>query len=188
MRLFVALRPPPAVRDRLRATMAGVQHARWQSDLQLHLTLAFIGEVDRHQGADIVSALALVDAPVFEARLSGFGSFTGAPGHVGALWIGVEASPALVALQQSVTRALTQAGAAVEARRFVPHITLARFSGPGVRPAALQRFLEAAPAPSASFGVEAFHLVESRLGGTGAHYESLAAFGLRGSSAGPHRW
>lgn len=188
MRLFVALRPPAEVRGRLRALMAGVAGARWQSDLQLHLTLAFIGAVDRHQGADIASALARVDAPAFAARLSGFGSFAGAGGQVSALWIGVEAAPALVGLQQSVMRALAQAGAPAEGRRFVPHITLARFSGAGVPGAALRRFLETAPAPSDRFCVEAFHLVESRLGGTGAHYESLAAFALRGSSAGPHRW
>ncbi|MES2754263.1 MAG: RNA 2',3'-cyclic phosphodiesterase, partial [Pseudomonadota bacterium] len=42
-RLFVALRPPAAVRDLLSDAMAGVPDARWQDDDQLHLTVRFLG-------------------------------------------------------------------------------------------------------------------------------------------------
>jgi 2'-5' RNA ligase len=188
LRLFVALRPPPEVRDVLLSLMSGIEGARWQSDRQLHLTLAFVGEVSPRAAEDIHLSLSRIAAPAFTARLGGFGSFSGRAGRVGALWIGVEASAPLVSLQQSVARALALSGHPPEARRFVPHVTLARFAGAGVTPPTLRRFLEAAPAPSAEFRVETFHLVESRLGGTGAHYDSLAAFSLKGSSAGPHRW
>ena len=65
-RLFVAIRPPRAVRQRLLAIMGGVRGARWQSDDQLHLTLRFIGEVDRHLGDDIHAATAseVMDTPI----------------------------------------------------------------------------------------------------------------------------
>ena len=46
-RLFVALRPPEPVRDLLLDTMDGAPALRWQDDEQLHLTLRFIGEVER---------------------------------------------------------------------------------------------------------------------------------------------
>src|SRR3546814_1235738 len=52
-RLFVAIRPPSAIRKALLSIMGGVEGARWQSDDQLHLTLRFIGEVDRHRADDI---------------------------------------------------------------------------------------------------------------------------------------
>lgn len=48
-RLFVALKPPPPMRNALLAAMGGIVHARWQTAEQLHLTLRFVGEVDRHQ-------------------------------------------------------------------------------------------------------------------------------------------
>ena len=48
-RLFVALRPPAVVRQQLLAAMQGVPGARWQDDDQLHLTVRFVGDVDRHQ-------------------------------------------------------------------------------------------------------------------------------------------
>ena len=47
-RLFVAIRPPRADPRALLGLMGGVRGARWQSEDQLHLTLRFIGEVDRH--------------------------------------------------------------------------------------------------------------------------------------------
>ena len=54
-RLFVALRPPPAVRAALAATMDGVPRARWQDDEQIHLTIRYIGEVDRRVAEDVVA-------------------------------------------------------------------------------------------------------------------------------------
>src|SRR5687768_8380838 len=59
-RLFVGLRPPPAIRARLLALMGGVTGARWQDDSQLHLTLRFIGEVERPRAEDIATALSNV--------------------------------------------------------------------------------------------------------------------------------
>ena len=49
-------RPRRSARILLNA-MGGVSGARWQSEDQLHLTLRFIGEVDRHRGGDIHAAL-----------------------------------------------------------------------------------------------------------------------------------
>ena len=75
VRLFVALRPPPAIRDMLADAMDGVPQARWQGDDQLHLTLRFIGEVDRPVAEDIVAALGQVHAPAPTVRISGVGIF-----------------------------------------------------------------------------------------------------------------
>ena len=47
-RLFVAIRPPEPIRDLLIDAMDDSPDFRWQDDEQLHLTLRFVGEVDRH--------------------------------------------------------------------------------------------------------------------------------------------
>ena len=70
-RLFVALRPPRAIREMLISAMHGVSGARWQSEEQLHLTLRFIGEVDRHRAEDIAAALGAIYAPAVTARIAG---------------------------------------------------------------------------------------------------------------------
>lgn len=166
--------------------MGGVPDARWQSDAQLHLTLAFLGEADRHQAQEIALALSHLDEPAFTAALGSFGSFETARGRVHSLWIGVGPAAPLAGLASTVSRALLPLGVPLPHRRFLPHITLARFPARGVAPAAIARFLTHHPPPALSFPVTGFHLMESRLGGQGAHYESLAEFPLRGSSADRH--
>src|SRR4028118_2034772 len=74
-RLFVAIRPPASIRARLLSAMGGISGARWQTDDQIHLTLRFIGEVDRHAARDIDAALASIHHPRFDIALSGLGTF-----------------------------------------------------------------------------------------------------------------
>jgi 2'-5' RNA ligase len=86
-RLFVAIRPPQFILDQLLDMMGGVQNARWQDEEQLHLTLRFIGEVDRHQAEDVAAALGAVRSHPFEISLSGVGSFS--KRGKGTLWAGI---------------------------------------------------------------------------------------------------
>ncbi len=125
MRLFVAVRPPAAVRATLLAAMGGIAAARWQDDDQLHLTLRFIGDADRNTAADLVAALAAVHHPPIAARLGAIGSFA-TRGRPNAVWIGVEPAAALTTLHHKVDQAVVRAGIAPDTRAFVPHITLAR--------------------------------------------------------------
>ncbi|GAM00652.1 RNA 2',3'-cyclic phosphodiesterase [Sphingomonas parapaucimobilis] len=104
VRLFVALRPPPAIRDLLADAMDGVPQARWQDDDQLHLTLRFIGEVDRPVAEDIAAALGQVRAPAPMVRISGVGTFD-RKGRVDTLWAGVTPHDALARLPGSAGRA-----------------------------------------------------------------------------------
>jgi 2'-5' RNA ligase len=178
-RLFVALRPPPQVRNALASVMAGIEGARWQTDNQLHLTLAFLGEVDRHGLEAASEALATIIAPPLDLALGQFGTFdTNRPDRTGTLWIGVEPLDGLAALARSIRTALRRAGLAPDARNFTPHITLARFGPAGAPREALRPFLTHTPAPRAHWRAENFHLVESTLGREGAHYTPVAGYEL----------
>jgi len=125
-RLFVAIRPPRAMRASLLATMGGVAYARWQNDEQLHLTLRFIGEVDRHGARDIAAALGNVHHPRFDLALDGVGQFD-RKGRIEALWVGVTPHAPLKALHDKVDQALARVGIKPESRAYLPHITIARF-------------------------------------------------------------
>ena len=166
-RLFVAIRPPPAIRQQLLAMMGGMSGARWQSDDQLHITLRFIGEVDRHVGADIVAALGSVRQKPFELELNGLGRF-GRAGQPGTLWAGLAPQEPLRDLHKKVDQACARAGIAPEGRSYHPHITLARLkrnagSVDGV--AETSAGLRSSP-----FRVNAFGLFESTLAPEGAVY------------------
>ncbi|MFA7439537.1 MAG: RNA 2',3'-cyclic phosphodiesterase [Sphingomonadaceae bacterium] len=178
-RLFVALQPPQEVRDALLGCMGGIEGARWQTDAQLHLTLAFMGEVDRHQAHDIASSLASLRFPPIDVELGHFGIFdNGRTGRVGVLWIGAEPVAPLTELAARVRELGRQAGVTFDRRRFRPHITLARFSAPGAPEIALRRFLTHTAAPVARWTAQEVILFESRLGATGAHYEPLEHYPL----------
>jgi 2'-5' RNA ligase len=174
-RLFVAISLPDAVLDALADLQIGMRGARWLPEENFHLTLAFIGEVDRHGLEEIASALDGISAPRFDLRLKGCGFFGDRKPR--ALWVGAEANPQLSHLQSKVEVALKRAGIALEKRKFSPHVTLAYLSG--ASPDAAAGFCAANGLFSAGpFPVSEFHLVESHLGSEAAHYEIVESYAL----------
>lgn len=174
-RLFVAIRPAEPIRDLLIDAMDDSADFRWQDDEQLHLTLRFIGEVDRPVADDIAAALSRISASRFHLQIAGVGRFE--QRSSGALWAGVEPKSPVAALAAKVERACQQTGIEPERRAFHPHITLARWKGR--RTNEVQRFLERTSGlASKPFEVAEFILFESRLSRHGAHYEEVATYTL----------
>lgn len=174
-RLFVAYRPPAGIIQHLLMTMGGVGGAHWQTEEQLHLTLRFIGEVDRHVAADVAATLATVHHPRFEIALDGIGQFD-RRGRVEALWAGVTPHQPLKTLHNKIDQALGRVGVAPDSRTYLPHITLARFgreSGP------LAGFMaQSGGLSSPPFAVDGFNLYESRLTQAGSVYTVIEDYAL----------
>lgn len=174
-RLFVAIRPPQAIRDLLIDAMDDSADFRWQDDEQLHLTLRFVGEVERPIADDLADALSQIRAEDFKLRIAGVGRFE--QRSSGALWAGVEPRGPVAALAAKVERICQGIGLEPERRVFHPHITLARWKGRRTRE--VQSFLERhSTLASEPFEVPAFSLFESRLSRHGAHYEEVASYPL----------
>ena len=174
-RLFVAIRPPEPIRDLLIDAMDESPDFRWQHDEQLHLTLRFIGEVDRPLADDIAAALTRIHAERFSLRIAGTGRFE--QRNSGSLWAGVEPKAPVTALASKIERTCIDLGLEPERRAFHPHITLARWKGRRSREIAdfLQRTRGLGSEP---FDVSEFILFESRLSRHGAHYEEAASYPL----------
>ena len=124
----------------------------------IHLTLAFLGEIGAELAVD-VAALAgtLVLAP-FTFRLNRLGFWR----RNGIVWVGCERSPApLAGLVADLQSGLARLGVRVETRPYVPHLTLVRRGrrAPDMR-------MEPVEWP-----VTEFCLVRSHLSSAGAHYE-----------------
>lgn len=179
-RLFVALRPPRAIRMQLIDAMHGISGARWQDDDQLHLTLRFIGEVDRHRAEDVAAALGSLHAEKVLARIAGVGTFD-KRGAVHSVWAGVDPADELTALHRKVDALLARVGMAPDPRSFLPHITLARLNrmaGP-VAPFIARASDLASPA----FTFDHVILYESELGHGGSRYHPVARYPLASTSA-----
>ena len=126
MRLFVAVNFEPVVLDAL----AGVADALRREEVSgvftrrenFHLTLAFLGEVPRPDGA--MRAMDRVDAHAFSLGLGGLGRFRREGGDI--WWLGVSAPPELGALQRALAKELIREGFSLEERDYRPHLTLGR--------------------------------------------------------------
>jgi RNA 2',3'-cyclic 3'-phosphodiesterase len=174
-RLFVAIRPPEPIRDLLIDAMDDGPDFRWQDEEQLHLTLRFVGEIERPAAEDLAAALATISATALELRISGVGRFE--QRSSGALWAGVEPKATVAALAAKIERACLAAGLDPDRRAFHPHVTLARWKGRRTREVA--DFLERnGGLASPPFAVDAFSLFESHLSRHRAHYEEVARYPL----------
>lgn len=122
MRLFIAVRLSAGMKDALVHAQkelydCGVR-GRFTAEENLHLTLAFIGEVPDAQ--PVLDALSGLDFAPFALALEGMGCF-------GDLWwAGLRESAALEALARKVRRALAEREIPFDRKRFSPHITLIR--------------------------------------------------------------
>jgi len=172
LRLFVGIALPPELKLRLSLLCSGVPGARWVDPGNYHLTLRFIGEVDEGVASDIDEALAKIHARRFDLALANVGHFGDRM-----LWAGVEKSPPLVHLRDKVESALVRLGLEPDARRYAPHVTLARLRN--VTEAKLRDFIaEHALFRSDPFPVAQFSLVASYLTKSGAIYEDQADYAL----------
>lgn len=112
---------------------------RWTKPDQLHVTLAFLGDVEATKIADLglgVSKALRVLRP-FEVHWRGLGAFPKAS-RASILWAGVGAgAEQFIALQKVVAHSLIERGFPLDPR-FSPHVTLARAKRYGGRPADLR--------------------------------------------------
>lgn len=124
-RVFFALWPDAEVRDALAALACGVQAecgGRATRADKIHLTLFFVGQVERSRLPGLQAAASTVRSVPFELVVDHLGYFRRAR----IAWAGATCPPALATSVASLTGKLVAEGIAAEDRPFVPHITLAR--------------------------------------------------------------
>lgn len=126
MRCFVALRPDDAARERLAGVVREQQRrfprARAMCMENLHLTLAFIGELDEARAAVVASALDALPFESFTWTLDAVGAFDRAR----VLWAaGADCEP-LSQLARRVRSALDELHVPYDRKPFIAHVTLLR--------------------------------------------------------------
>ena len=176
-RLFVALEIPNEIQDSLAPLMRGLGDARWMSDVQVHLTLRFIGELDNRGANDVADALSLVPGTPFDLRLKGIGHFP-PKGEPKVVWAGVEHQPQLNVLKRQIDRALLQAGIDRDPQKYTPHVTLARLRRPPTQAGLATYLMRHSLFLSPPFPVSGFKLFSSWLDGQGADYQVEASYDL----------
>ena len=158
-RLFVALWPDDTVRDELarrRDTWSWPRSASPVKTERLHVTLHFLGDVERDLIAELSDALAVPFAPfaleLGQAKLWPHGIAVLEPLAVPA---------ALMHLHARLDKALLGTGIASDTRAYRAHVTLARRAGGTMPPAGAEPM---------RWQVNGYRLMESRPGAGGGYF------------------
>jgi 2'-5' RNA ligase len=187
LRLFVAVEPPDAVRRELASRIAELADelppARWVRPAGIHLTLAFLGEVEEASAAPLGAALEaeLGPLPPFAAAVTGGGAFP-PQGAVRVVWAGVEPEAPLARLAAGARRAVAAARLACDPKPFRAHLTLARCPRPWPGTARGPLVERLATWPRLDFEIASASLIESTLAPGGARYARRATALLRGGA------
>ena len=127
MRAFIALPLPPSDAEVLAAMGARCPVGRGIEEDNIHLTLAFLGDVSDADLSEIHDELSTIRQSAFSYALSGITSLGGRRGH--AMTLTAHGGAALTQLHDSIISRVHGAGVTLERRRFRPHVTFARLPG-----------------------------------------------------------
>lgn len=135
LRLFIAAYPPSEVAAALvdAARGLGLSSLKPSSLDQVHITLLFIGDTDERQLDEVIESMHRAASGVRAMSLS-VERLIALPERGDARLIAAEASapPVLIELQKRLAQRLARTRPKRE-REFLPHLTLGRFPGSGVR-------------------------------------------------------
>jgi len=133
LRLFVAIDPPVEARramvERLATVPIDPRHRATPPD-QVHLTVQFIGDTEERELPEVMESV--------HRAASGIGAFSLTPrrlislperGPVRLIALETDAPAPLVELHRRLAMRLARSPRAKAADRFLPHLTLCRFSG-----------------------------------------------------------
>jgi 2'-5' RNA ligase len=186
MRLFVAITLPEEIREalgaaqrRLRAAQADVS---WVQPDNIHITLKFLGEIDRKRVDRVRIGLAEATAvPPFRLTVRGLGTFGGRVPRV--VWAGVaEGAAPLAGLARRVEDCLGRVGVPKEKRGFAGHLTLGRIRSPRNAEQLLGALAAEPAVPMGTVPVSEFALMQSELHPSGSVYTVLETYALRDPS------
>ena len=123
MRIFIGIKFPDCLEAilKIQEELRGLDpKANYTKKDNIHLTLAFLGELNDWQVARAKQILKGIEHPEFSAKIVRASKLR----DMAVLEVAPE--PLLLSLQSKVEECLRSAGFALDRRRFYPHITLSR--------------------------------------------------------------
>ena len=154
----------------------GIPGARWVEPENYHITLRFIGDIDERMADDVTSVLGerRRRAPI-TITIDGLDSFGGSKPR--AVFARTSGNGELNDLQGEQEHLLRQVGLEPEARKFTPHVTLARLKH--VSPVDVAHYIAThGHFPKLTFTAHRFVLYSSRASVGGGPYVIEAAYPL----------
>ncbi len=187
VRSFIAIPCQGKLRNRLidaQKKISGLGRMKLVEPENIHMTLKFLGDVNRAQLDDISSALDFIsDKKGFIISLKGVCAFP-SQNYVRVIWVGVkEGRDKIVHIHEEIDNKLTLYGFKKD-RRFHPHFTLARVNSVDkdnkANKGKIRDFLQDnSSIELGSFKVTEIDLIESRLSPSGPRYTILDSIAFK---------
>lgn len=169
-RLFFALEIPAAIQQQViqwRAAQFAPEAGRPIAAANLHLTLAFLGEISEQKQQTLMTLAGRIQQPAFTFTLDDAGHWP----RSRVVWLGSRQPPrGLLQLANLLRAQAARSGCHQSAQPFHPHVTLLRNAAPRV----------AIPAPGFhwTFPVTEFVLYASQFSQGRTHYQPLERWSL----------
>lgn len=191
LRTFIAIELPAEIKNDLQSIQAFFQNNRcdyvkWVDVPNLHLTLKFLGDIERWQIDPICSAIetAAINVRPFSLHIQEVGAFPNLD-RPNILWAGLQGDlKTLSSWQKAIEEYLKPLGFPAESRPFSPHLTLGRLRETAtlLERQSLGRQLAAIhPKTGTVMTVSSLNLVHSQLTIKGPIYTILRSFKLKTS-------
>ena len=123
-RLFTGLELPAHLAFELSRLRGGLYGATWIDADNYHITLRFIGDIDRGMAGDVAAVLDNIHHRRFDVTLDQLDIFGGHKPR--ALIARARAASPLRELQAAQERLMRRIGIPASSHKYVPHVTLAR--------------------------------------------------------------
>ena len=179
MRYFLALDPTEPLRDALSTLQDGLRVGRLVDEDDLHMTLAFMADAPLDALDEVHLDLEVMRPGPMRIEVTGLDVFGSDNPRL--LYAAARPHPELVTLAKKVETVVRRAGVPLPHRRFVPHLTLARFRHrmPPEDHARLARFLSAHGGfRFDAVSVDTLSLYQSTLTDDGPRYDLLERYSL----------
>ena len=188
LRAFLAIELSDDVRTSLAALIGRFRKVpskvSWVRPENLHLTLRFLGDIDRASLERLAEGLAgpLQEVESFPVAVRGVGAFPD-PRRPEVIWAAVARPPEpLMEAQALVEAAARAAGLEAEAREFLPHITLGRVRNRRAAPGLIEAIDREKDLEIGEFTVRGVSLFSSELTPHGAIHRKLKDFSFKWTS------
>lgn len=178
MRAFIAVDIGDEIRSKLDDLQRKLKkvHAdvRWVKPRNIHLTLAFLGDIPVEKTNPLTAALdaTFTDMHSFELHATGTGSF-GNPRHPRVIWAGLADCPELMDLHRRTIEALKAAEIEFDNKPFSPHLTLGRVKAPDHTESLLGKLEKHKDTELGEAVIDRVELIQSTLAPRGAEYTTL---------------
>ncbi len=165
-RIFIGLEIPQDIKHSLLSLQTEMPGFRWQTAEQMHLTLRFLGEVEKKYLPQLAQAMRKTLMPAFELSVHGSGCFNRNTKPI-ILWAGIRPLEPVTTLYERLSEQLQAQGFDQEEKGFIPHITIARLK----RSANVESFIHSHEEFSTGpFPISHISLFSSTAGPDGSQY------------------